>query len=93
MRVKRNVCCKRVALAPFLPRPDTQEFIIWIMEKDLSHEIDYDLKFVELGARVTDKRIQVLTRLAEQTLARARELQRGESSSDTGEAAIFAEDC
>lgn len=63
------------------------------MEKDLSHEIDYDLKFVELGTRVTDKRIQVLTRLAEQTLARARELQRGESSSDAGQAAVFAEDC
>lgn len=49
------------------------------MEKDLIRDIDYDLKFVELGLSVTTKRIRALTELAEQTLAHACELQIGET--------------
>lgn len=62
------------------------------MNKATLHEIDYNLRFVELGLDYLDQRIATATALALQTEVRLAALNGGEHGANTPQANVFAQD-
>lgn len=61
--------------------------------KNVLHDIDYDLKFVELGIDHLGGRIERLTEVAIQAVADARALQCIDGGGDAVQAAVFIQGC